>query len=50
MDGVRALDYLRRPEASYRALLERVGPPPEPLSPEEMDQVEIRAKWTRRAG
>jgi len=45
VDGVRALDYLRRPEASYRALLARIGPPLEPLSPEEMDQVEIRAKY-----
>ncbi len=45
VEGVSALAFLRRPGASYPALLERVGPPAEPLDPEERRQVEIRAKY-----
>jgi tRNA uridine 5-carboxymethylaminomethyl modification enzyme len=44
LEGVRALDWLRRPEATYSELLRRF-PPPEPLSPEEAFQVEVRAKY-----
>lgn len=44
VEGVSGLQWLRRPENTYRALAERF-PPPEPLSPEEMEQVEIRAKY-----
>ena len=45
VEGVSALHYLRRPEATYPEVLHRVGPPEETLSPEEMRQVEIRAKY-----
>ncbi len=45
LEGVSALHYLRRPEASYQEVLRRVGPPEEPLTPEEMRQVELRAKY-----
>ena len=45
VEGVSALHYLRRPEASYAEVLKRVGPPEEPLSEEEKRQVEIRAKY-----
>ena len=54
-DGLHALSFLRRPEASY-ALLASIGgsaassdnncwPPPEPLSSEVVEQVEIEAKY-----
>jgi tRNA uridine 5-carboxymethylaminomethyl modification enzyme len=44
VDGVSGLQWLRRPENTYEALLERL-PSPTPLSPEEREQVEIRAKY-----
>ncbi|MGQ9692408.1 MAG: tRNA uridine-5-carboxymethylaminomethyl(34) synthesis enzyme MnmG [Thermaceae bacterium] len=44
MEGVRASDWLRRPEARYEEILRRF-PPPFPLSPEEAFQVEVRAKY-----
>ncbi|MER3451518.1 MAG: tRNA uridine-5-carboxymethylaminomethyl(34) synthesis enzyme MnmG, partial [Thermus sp.] len=44
LEGVRALDWLRRPEARYEEVLRRF-PPPEPLSLEEAFQVEVRAKY-----
>ena len=44
VEGVSGLQWLRRPENTYRALAERF-PPPEPLSPEEAYQVEVRAKY-----
>ncbi len=44
VEGVSGLQWLRRPENTYRALAERF-PPPSPLSPEEAEQVEIRAKY-----
>jgi tRNA uridine 5-carboxymethylaminomethyl modification enzyme len=44
VDGVSGLQWLRRPENTYEALLERF-PSPTPLSPEEREQVEIRAKY-----
>ena len=43
-DGVNALQFLRRPEVSY-ALLSAVIPPPEPLSPDVAEQVQIEAKY-----
>lgn len=43
-EGVRALDWLKRPEAKYEEILRRF-PPPKPLSPEEAYQVEVRAKY-----
>jgi len=43
-DGVNALQFLRRPEVDYR-LLARLVPPPEPLSPDVAEQVEIEAKY-----
>jgi tRNA uridine 5-carboxymethylaminomethyl modification enzyme len=43
-DGVNALQFLRRPEVSYRAV-EVLAPPPEPLLPLEVEQVEIEAKY-----
>ncbi|RDI95243.1 tRNA uridine-5-carboxymethylaminomethyl(34) synthesis enzyme MnmG [Meiothermus sp. QL-1] len=45
IEGVSALQYLRRPEVGYAQVLERVGPPPHPLSPAEAYQVELRAKY-----
>ena len=44
LEGVRALDWLKRPEATYEEILRRF-PPPEPLSKEEAFQVEVRAKY-----
>nr|WP_279627861.1 tRNA uridine-5-carboxymethylaminomethyl(34) synthesis enzyme MnmG [Thermus tenuipuniceus] len=44
LDGVSGLVWLRRPENTYGALVERF-PPPIPLSPEEAYQVEVRAKY-----
>ena len=44
VEGVSGLQWLRRPENTYRALAERF-PPSEPLSPEEAYQVEVRAKY-----
>jgi tRNA uridine 5-carboxymethylaminomethyl modification enzyme len=43
-DGVNALQFLRRPEVSYRAVAV-LAPPPEPLLPMEVEQVEIEAKY-----
>jgi tRNA uridine 5-carboxymethylaminomethyl modification enzyme len=43
-DGVNALQFLRRPEVSYRAI-ELVAPPSRPLMPNEVEQVEIEAKY-----
>ncbi len=45
VEGLSALGYLRRPGVSYDEVLARVGPPPEPLGPDERRQVEIRAKY-----
>jgi tRNA uridine 5-carboxymethylaminomethyl modification enzyme len=43
-DGVNALQFLRRPEVSYRAI-QVLAPPPRPLLPPEVEQVEIEAKY-----
>lgn len=43
-DGAEALQFLRRPEADY-ALITRIAPPPEPLTAQEAEQVEIQAKY-----
>jgi tRNA uridine 5-carboxymethylaminomethyl modification enzyme len=43
-DGVNALQFLRRPEVDYE-LVSSLVPPPEPLSAEAVDQVEIEAKY-----
>lgn len=43
-DGVNALQYLRRPEVSYGAI-QVLAPPPQPLPPPEVEQVEIEAKY-----
>ena len=43
-EGVNALQFLRRPEVSYRAI-ELLAPPPHPLLPDEVEQVEIEAKY-----
>jgi tRNA uridine 5-carboxymethylaminomethyl modification enzyme len=44
-DGVNALQFLRRPEASYE-LIEALVPSPRPLPPEAIEQVTIEAKYT----
>lgn len=43
-DGVNALRFLRRPEIGYQAIRVLV-PPSEPLLPQEVEQVEIEAKY-----
>jgi tRNA uridine 5-carboxymethylaminomethyl modification enzyme len=43
-DGVNALQFLRRPEVSYHAI-QILVPPPQPLPPAEVEQVEIEAKY-----
>jgi len=43
-DGVNALQFLRRPEVKYHAIQVLV-PPPRPLLPSEVTQVEIEAKY-----
>ena len=43
-DGVNALQFLRRPEVDYQAIHILV-PPPRPLAPEAVAQVEIEAKY-----
>jgi tRNA uridine 5-carboxymethylaminomethyl modification enzyme len=43
-DGVNALQFLRRPEVDYRAI-EALAPPPRLLTPAEVEQVEIEAKY-----
>jgi tRNA uridine 5-carboxymethylaminomethyl modification enzyme len=43
-DGVNALQFLRRPEIDY-ALVASLVPPPEPLSQEIAEQVQIEAKY-----
>ncbi|WP_299430884.1 tRNA uridine-5-carboxymethylaminomethyl(34) synthesis enzyme MnmG [uncultured Meiothermus sp.] len=45
MEGVSALQYLRRPEASYAQILQGIGRPEAVLSPAEAYQVEVRAKY-----
>lgn len=45
LDGVSALAYLRRTEASYANTLERYGAPAQNLVATEAEQVEIRAKY-----
>ncbi|GIW25802.1 tRNA uridine-5-carboxymethylaminomethyl(34) synthesis enzyme MnmG [Meiothermus sp.] len=45
VDGVSALQYLRRPEISYEQVLQFVGQPAEPLNKAEAYQVEVRAKY-----
>ncbi|MCS7194882.1 MAG: tRNA uridine-5-carboxymethylaminomethyl(34) synthesis enzyme MnmG [Meiothermus sp.] len=45
LEGVSALQYLRRPEVDYAQLLKRVGPPEVPLDSAEAYQVELRAKY-----
>jgi tRNA uridine 5-carboxymethylaminomethyl modification enzyme len=43
-DGVNALQFLRRPEVNYQAI-QALVPPPQPLLPAEVTQVEIEAKY-----
>ncbi len=43
-DGVNALQFLRRPEVDY-ALVSALVPPPQPLSPDIAEQVQIEAKY-----
>jgi tRNA uridine 5-carboxymethylaminomethyl modification enzyme len=43
-DGVNALQFLRRPQVDY-ALVSSLVPPPEPLSSEVAEQVQIEAKY-----
>jgi tRNA uridine 5-carboxymethylaminomethyl modification enzyme len=43
-DGVNALQFLRRPEVGYHAI-QALVPPPRPLPPAEVEQVEIEAKY-----
>jgi tRNA uridine 5-carboxymethylaminomethyl modification enzyme len=43
-DGVNALQFLRRPQVSYDAI-QALAPPPRPLRPAEVEQVEIEAKY-----
>jgi len=43
-DGVNALQFLRRPEVTYRAI-QVLAPPPRSLLPAEVEQVEIEAKY-----
>jgi len=43
-DGVNALQFLRRPEVDY-ALVAELVPPPEPLSADAAEQVQIEAKY-----
>jgi tRNA uridine 5-carboxymethylaminomethyl modification enzyme len=43
-DGVNALQFLRRPEVGYDLVADLV-PPPQPLSPDVAEQVEIEAKY-----
>lgn len=43
-DGVNALQFLRRPEVAYD-LVADLAPPPQPLSPEVAEQVQIEAKY-----
>ncbi|WP_456447464.1 tRNA uridine-5-carboxymethylaminomethyl(34) synthesis enzyme MnmG [Oceanithermus sp.] len=45
IEGVPAAAWLRRPGATLAEAWRRVGPPPAPLSREEAEQVEIRAKY-----
>lgn len=45
VEGVSALQFLRRPEASYAEVLQRVGRPERNLSKEEAYQVEVRARY-----
>ncbi len=45
IEGVPASVWLRRPGATLAEAWRRVGLPPEPLSREEAEQVEIRAKY-----
>ncbi len=45
IDGVTALRWLRRPGATLEEAWQRVGGPMIELSPEETEQVEIRAKY-----
>lgn len=45
LDGVSALQYLRRPEASYEQMLQVIGQPEVPLAKAEAYQVEVRAKY-----
>ncbi|MGQ9599618.1 MAG: tRNA uridine-5-carboxymethylaminomethyl modification enzyme MnmG/GidA [Anaerolineae bacterium] len=44
VDGVNALQFLRRPGVDY-AVVAALTAPPEPLSPEVMEQVEIEARY-----
>jgi len=44
LQGVNALQFLRRPEVTYRAI-EALAPPPRLLTPAEVEQVEIEAKY-----
>ncbi|MBO1437363.1 tRNA uridine-5-carboxymethylaminomethyl(34) synthesis enzyme MnmG [Meiothermus sp. CFH 77666] len=45
IEGVSALQYLRRPEVSYLQVLQQVGYPEAPLDKAEAYQVEVRAKY-----
>jgi tRNA uridine 5-carboxymethylaminomethyl modification enzyme len=43
-DGVNALQFLRRPEVDY-TLVSALAPPPQPISPDVAEQVQIEAKY-----
>lgn len=45
VEGVSALQYLRRPEATYEQILQIIGLPEEPMDKAEAYQVEVRAKY-----
>ncbi|GIW36318.1 MAG: tRNA uridine 5-carboxymethylaminomethyl modification enzyme MnmG [Meiothermus sp.] len=45
VDGVSALQYLRRPEVTYEQVLQIIGQPEKPLNKAEAYQVEVRAKY-----
>jgi tRNA uridine 5-carboxymethylaminomethyl modification enzyme len=45
LEGVSALQYLRRAEASYAEVLARIGQPAAMLSKDQAYQVEVRAKY-----
>ncbi|WP_027882343.1 tRNA uridine-5-carboxymethylaminomethyl(34) synthesis enzyme MnmG [Meiothermus rufus] len=45
VEGVSALQYLRRPEVSYAQVVQRIPPASVVLSPAEAYQVEVRAKY-----
>jgi tRNA uridine 5-carboxymethylaminomethyl modification enzyme len=48
-DGVNALQFLCRPEVTYR-VIQTLAPPDRPLLPEEIEQVEIETKYAGYIG